>query len=283
MHATVNGASLFFDVEGAKLVADGPVLKERPTVILLHGGPGADHAIHKPAWSQLAEYAQVIYLDHRGNGRSDDGPRDLWTLDQWGDDIKGLCDALGVDKPIVVGTSFGGFVAQSYATRHPGHAGGLILISTAAKFDFEAMYAAFAQLGGATAADAARAYWSDPTVETRMRYHEACMSLYFRTPMDPDVLGRIILKNEVALHFNGPKNEQGRMDFRKALSAVTCPVMVMAGREDPVTPLAVNEEIVASLPKGAEFRVFDNCGHGVVGDRAEGAFATIRAFILGIA
>jgi len=73
MHVTVNGARLFFDVEGAKLVADGPQLVERPTIILLHGGPGADHAIHKPAWSRLADYAQVIYLDHRGNGRSDDG------------------------------------------------------------------------------------------------------------------------------------------------------------------------------------------------------------------
>ncbi len=283
MHVTVNGARLFFDVEGAKLVADGPRLTERPTVILLHGGPGADHAIHKPAWSRLAEYAQVIYLDHRGNGRSDASTPDQWTLDQWGDDVRGLCDALGVEKPIVVGTSFGGFVAQAYATRHPGHTGGLILISTAAKFDFEAMYAAFGRLGGEKAADAARAYWSDPTVETRTRYHEACMSLYFQTPMDPDVLNRIILKNDVALHFNGPKNEQGRMDFRAALCRVTCPVMVMAGRDDPVTPLAMNEEIVASLPGGAKFRVFDKCGHGVVGDRADDAFAAIRAFILSIA
>lgn len=280
MHVTVNGARLFFDVEGAKLVADGPKLQERPTVILLHGGPGADHAIHKPAWSRLAEYAQVIYLDHRGNGRSEDGPHDLWTLDQWGDDVKGLCDVLGVEKPFVVGTSFGGFVAQAYATRHPGHAGGLVLISTAAKFDFEAMYAAFGRLGGAKAADAARAYWSSPTVETRMRYHEACMSLYFQTPMDPDVLNRIILKNDVALHFNGPENEQGRMDFRAALSGVDCPVMVMAGRDDPVTPLEVNEEIVASLPNDPEFHVFDRCGHGVFGDRPEDAFAAIRTFIL---
>jgi len=283
MHVTVNGVRLFFDVEGAKLVADGPVLRERPTVILLHGGPGADHAVHKPAWGELADVAQIIYLDHRGNGRSEDGPTDLWTLDQWGDDVKGLCDVLGVEKPIVIGTSFGGFVAQAYATRHQGHVGGLVLISTAAKFDFEAMYSAFGALGGPEAAEAARNYWSDPTVETRMRYHEVCMSLYFQTPLDPDVLSRIILKNDVALHFNGPKNEQGRMDFRGALAGVTCPTMVLAGRDDPVTPLSMNEEIVANLPSGAEFRVFDRCGHGVVGDRPTEAFAAIRAFIAGIA
>ncbi len=106
------------------------------------------------------------------------------------------------------------------------------------------------------------------------------MSLYFQTPMDPDVLNRIILKNDVALHFNGPENEQGRMDFRAALSGVDCPVMVMAGRDDPVTPLEVNEEIVASLPNDPEFHVFDRCGHGVFGDRPEDAFAAIRTFIL---
>lgn len=279
MHVTVNGVRLFFDVEGAKLVADGPVLSERPTVILLHGGPGADHAIHKPAWSVLSDAAQIIYLDHRGNGRSDDGPSDLWTLDQWGDDVRGLCETLGIERPIVIGTSFGGFVAQAYATRHPDHIGGLILISTAAKFDFEAMYAAFGQLGGEEAAQAARAYWSAPTVETRMRYHEVCMSLYFQRPLDPDLLSRIILKNDVALHFNGPENGQGAMDFRSALSRVTCPAMVMAGRQDPVTPLSMSEEIVDCLPGDPAFHVFDDCGHGVVGDQPEEAFAAIRTFI----
>jgi len=40
MHVRVNGVRLFFDVEGAKLVPDGPVMREKPTLLLLHGGPG---------------------------------------------------------------------------------------------------------------------------------------------------------------------------------------------------------------------------------------------------
>lgn len=48
--------------------------------MLLHGGPGADHSIYKPDFTALTDVAQVIYLDHRGNGRSDDGPPELWTL-----------------------------------------------------------------------------------------------------------------------------------------------------------------------------------------------------------
>lgn len=54
--------------------------------------------------------------------------------------MKGLCDALGVVKPIGCGLSFGGFVAQSYATRYPENPGTLILLSTAAKIDFPTVF-----------------------------------------------------------------------------------------------------------------------------------------------
>ena len=50
MHVLVNGVRLFFDIEGAKLVPDGPVMREKPTLLLLHGGPGFDHSIYKPAY-----------------------------------------------------------------------------------------------------------------------------------------------------------------------------------------------------------------------------------------
>jgi pimeloyl-ACP methyl ester carboxylesterase len=135
MHVLVNGVRLFFDVEGGKLAPDGPTMREKPTLILLHGGPGFDHTIFKPAYSALADIAQVVYLDHRGNGRSDAGPKEAWTLAQWGDDVRGFCDALGIEKPVVLGVSFGGVVAMSYATRHPDHPSKLILITTEAKGD----------------------------------------------------------------------------------------------------------------------------------------------------
>src|SRR3977135_1497106 len=59
MHVFINGVRLFFDVEGAKLVPDGPAMREKPTLLLLHGGPGFDHSIYKPAYSALADAAHV--------------------------------------------------------------------------------------------------------------------------------------------------------------------------------------------------------------------------------
>ena len=60
MHVSVNGVRLFFDVEGAKLVPDGPAMREKPTLLMLHCGPGFDHSIYKPAYSALADVAQTI-------------------------------------------------------------------------------------------------------------------------------------------------------------------------------------------------------------------------------
>ena len=61
------------------------------------------------------------------------GPRESWNLAQWGDDVYGFCEALGISRPIVLGASFGGVVAMAYATRHPAHPAKLILISTEAQ------------------------------------------------------------------------------------------------------------------------------------------------------
>ena len=99
MRIEVNGVRLWFDVEGAALQASEESLERKPTLILLHGGPGADHSVFKPLYSQLASVAQIIYLDHRANGRSEHGPRSHWTLEQWGKDIKSFCDALEIQKP----------------------------------------------------------------------------------------------------------------------------------------------------------------------------------------
>lgn len=284
MYVAVNGARLYFDVDGEGLTPDGPALRQKPTVIMVHGGPGADHSVAKPFFSQLTDIAQVIYYDHRGNGRSDLSDPSQWNLRQWGDDLKGLCDALGIEKPIVIGTSFGGFVTLSYATRYPDHAAALVLISTAAKMHFEEVYAAFERLGGPRLRDIARAYWTAPTDAGRALYREHCLPLYaYRQNRATEWLDRIVWRNETALWFNGPENEHGAMDFRPSLHRITCPVLMMAGERDPVTPPRFSEEIAVGLAsEQLTFRRFPECGHGVIGDCPEAALAEIRAFILGL-
>jgi proline iminopeptidase len=281
MYVHVNGAKLFFDVDGESLTPDGKAMRQKPTVIMVHGGPGGDHTVSKPYFSQLTDIAQVIYYDHRGNGRSDFCDETSWNLAQWGDDLKGLCDALGIESPIVIGTSFGGFVTLSYATRHPGHAAALALISTAAKVNFQSVFSAFDRLGGDEIRAIAQAYWENPTAEGRALYRDRCVPFYsHNNSSSTDWISRILWKNETALWFNGPCNEHGRMDFRADLWKIDCPTLVLVGEEDPITPPEFSDEIAAGLrPDLRTYLKFSNCGHGVVGDKPDEALRALRSFI----
>jgi predicted alpha/beta-fold hydrolase len=101
MRINIGDVRLYFDVEGAGLVPDGPSMAERPVLVALHGGPGADHSLFKPVLGRAAEFAQVVYLDQRGSGRSDAGDPASWTWERWADDVVDFCDALGIANPVL--------------------------------------------------------------------------------------------------------------------------------------------------------------------------------------
>jgi len=286
MHVLINGVRLFFDVEGAKLVPDGPAMREKPTLLLLHGGPGFDHSIYKPAYSALADIAQIIYLDHRGNGRSDDGARESWNLAQWGDDVRAFCDALGVVDPIVLGASFGGMVALAYATRHPDHPSGLVLISTEAAGGThrDRRVALFERFGGAEVGALARRRFLEVQGQGDRAALDAwrrlAMPLYTRTPRDPDMARRAINRSEVLHWFTRPGGESHAFNMFPDLGRIQCPTLVLGGEDDPMIPIECQADIAAALPPHlVQFERFANCGHAVVPDAPERAIAVIRDFI----
>jgi pimeloyl-ACP methyl ester carboxylesterase len=272
------GVRLFVDVEGAVLVPEGPAMREKPTLLLLHGGPGYDHSGFKPFFSRLADLAQVVTYDHRGHGRSDRRPALEWTLDTFADDVVRLCDALGIVKPIVLGQSFGGFVAQRYLARHPHHPGKVILSSTTHHFALDRKLAMFEALGGAEARLAAEAFWRQPDAQTWADYNRVCKHLYNTTPQDAES-GRRTVMNEDIL-FAWVRGEQKSMDLRPGLANACCPVLVMAGESDPVTPVEDAAEIVAALPaRWVTFERFPRVGHGAWRDDPEAALSVLRRFI----
>lgn len=81
-------------------------------------------------------------------------------MPQWASDLAALIERLGLDRPVILGQSFGGMVAQRFAIDHPRLASGIILLSTAARFDLEQGVANFAQRGGARLAELARAFFT---------------------------------------------------------------------------------------------------------------------------
>ena len=284
MHVRVNGVQLFFDVEGPELVPDGPHMRRRLTVLFLHGGPGADHSHYRPEWSALSDVAQLIYLDHRGNGRSEHGPQALWTLAQWADDVRAFCDTLGIVKPVVLGASFGGMVAQAYATRHPEHPGKLILISTAARGGAftERRVALFEALGGPQVGDLARRRLLQGDTSPQVLDDWLCLALphYTRTPGDPDAPRRQVRNAEATRWFSRADGEGSTFDLRADLARVACPTLLMGGVLDPMLPIENQREMAALLPAhGLQYHEFANAGHGVLADAPERALALMRDFI----
>lgn len=163
------------------------------------------------------------------------------------------------------------FVAQAYATRYPDHPGKLILLSTVAKIDFPTIFAAFGRVGGPEVGALAESYWMNPTAEGRASYIKDCVPFYrHRRDRPPPNFSRIIMRTEVALHFNGPRNEHGWLDYRTDLAKLRCPVLLMSGEHDPIMPIALAEETTAAIPAHLlRFERLDGCAHDIHGDDPE--------------
>lgn len=279
MFVTVNGSRLFIEVFGQKLAKDGPRTIERPTVVALHGGP-SDHVHMLSMIAALTEVAQVVLYDHRGCGRSERSNPGSWTLDQWGDDVRGLCDVLGIEAPIVMGHSFGGFVAQSYAIRHPGHASRLVLSGTGPRFDAAISSEGFRRQGGDAAGAAFAAFAARPNAETVADFATHCRRLYsIRREVDPDVEART--RTNLALLFDFFGRESRAFDFTDGLAGVTTPVLVMGGDEDPVTPPPYQDALEAALKNAPVKRIrLPNVGHTLAVDAPQVVGDALRAWVL---
>lgn len=283
MFVTVNGARIFFDTAGSGLAIDGEQMRSKPTLIVMHGGPGFDHSTLRPYFDRFADTHQVLYIDHRGNGRSGGGP-ETWQLAQWGDDVKALCDALGIERPVVYGNSFGGMVAMAYAARHPDHPAKLILSSTAARMHFDETLRVFEHHGGPDARAVAERFWNSMSEADLAEYMRVCMPLYNPpgavTADQAAARRRALMKPEVTRHFS--LGEIKTMDAVPGLAKVKCPTLVLAGAYDPITPVVCAAEVFAALPRGlGRLEIFENAGHGVHRDEPDAAERVMREFLNG--
>jgi pimeloyl-ACP methyl ester carboxylesterase len=258
MHIDVNGIRLWFDVDGPTLVPDGSEMKERPTVVLVHGGPGVfDHSYFKPDFARLAEYAQVVYLDLRGHGRSDWGDAATWSFEACADDVRVFCDTVGIARPIVFGHSLGGPIVLLYGARHPGHAAGLVVQSGFARFDIPRLVEGFRRVAGAKVADiAGRSYAGEEVPDEEWARVFAAFGAHL-----PDKEREAHTPKNLEVNSRGMELIR-RLDIVDQLNRVDSPTLVSVGELDPVTPVAAAQEIVAGLPEGiAQLEVIDGAGH----------------------
>jgi proline iminopeptidase len=285
MHASIRGTRIYFDVEGMGLVPDGPVMRQRPVAMVIHGGPGSDHSGFKPGFSPLAARLQLIYFDHRGQGRSDPADPATYTLDENVEDMEALRRHLGLGPIVSIGTSYGGMVAMAHAARYPDAVSHLVLIVTAAHGGFiPRAQAIVRQRGTPEQQEVCDRVWAGSFQSAEeMRHYYAVMGPLYAQRHDPKAAeaGRLraIYSPDALNRAFGPDGFLRNFDLRPELSRITAPTLVLAGRHDWICPPEFSEEI-AALIHYADLRVFEHSSHSIRGDEPEAMVDAILGFLV---
>ena len=283
MRAKIRDTEIYFDIEGAGLVVDGPRLRSKPVAFLIHGGPGADHTSYKPTFSPLSQKMQLVYFDHRGQGRSARGPKETYTLDNNVEDMEALRQHLGLDKIVVLGSSYGGMVALSYAIRYPRNVSHLIVIATVADSRFlTRAREILAKRGTEEQIAIAQRLWDGAfeNEEQLREYFQVMMPMYSLTydPKSPqEAWNRTILSPDaINIAFGGFLRSYNVLN---ELHKITSPTLVIAGRSDWICPPEFSEEIAREIPN-ADLRIFENSGHLIRADEPEALRDAIAGFLV---
>ncbi len=277
---------------------------DAPRLLVLHGGPGADHQYLLPQLLRLADAYDCVFYDQRGGGRSKSAADDVGPV-TWRthvDDLAHVAAELVGDRPLhLVGYSWGGLLALLYALDAAGVAlptlgapvggGGAHARVAPASLTLIDPAPATRRLRERFEADFARRA-ADPRIAA-MRAELAASGLRER---DPDAHRQRAFELSVAGYFFDPEKARDLTPFRVAgrvqqsvweslgdfdllphVGRIACPTLVVHGREDPI-PLASSEALVAALPD-ARVTVLDQCGHVPYVEQPEALFAAVLPFL----
>lgn len=258
----------------------------RPVLILLHGGPGADHRYLLPQMLHLAEQYDVLLYDQRGGGRS----RVMNNASiGWRDhvaDLAAVSEESGIARPSLVGYSWGGMLALLYAIAQlddnclpePSR---LVLISpapvtTAYRAQFDANLRA---RGNAPAITEARAELvasdlreTDPDAY-RQRTFELGVAGYFADPAEAHdltpfrVVGRVQQSTWTSL---------GDFDLRPGIARLRLPAQIVYGSDDPI-PAASSVDVSRALQINPV--VIERCGHVPYVEQPQQLWGAIDPFL----
>ncbi len=266
--AKINNTEIYYDEYGSGF-----------PFLVMHGGLGIDHSYFRPAIDPLGDIFKLIFYDHRGEGRSGRPPLNAITLEQLADDANSLREILGYKKVGVIGHSFGGSVALHYAIRHPKKISYLILINASPAFDYwEEVMENIMQKDLTPEMRETLNAPVDPTIEGFREQFKITAPLYFynyNSEMEKkvtEVLNKMIFNPETAT-----LNEilLPKYDVSSLLSKIKISTLILAGKNDNVTPPSQAQRIYNSIPN-SELHIFEKSGHYPFYEETDEFFRIIR-------
>lgn len=283
MKAKIRGTEIYFDIAGMQLQPVGNDFVERPVLFMLHGGPGGDHLRFKQHSLELQDIAQLVFIDHRGCGRSKKTRRKDYTLKNNVEDIEALRKHLGLKKICVLGTSYGGMVAQGYAIRYPQHIDKLILVATSPSYRFIKEAKEYLQkYGNAQQIKISECLWngtfkSPQHVTQFFKLMDSIYSTTSRKHRKQNYSQSKTIWNHEVLN-EGFANSLKRYDFTHQLKKIKSPTLILAGQKDWICSPNQAKIMAKQIPH-SKLKIFKKCGHSVAVDAHTQYIAAIKRFL----
>ena len=241
-----------------------------PALVLLHGGFGFDSRSWRRQLDALSDEFTVVAWDMPGAGQSADPPETFRASD-FADCLAAFIAALGLERPHLLGLSFGSVLAMEFYRWHPSIPRSLILAS------------AYAGWVGSLPPEA---------VEGRKRHVLRALDLtpeQWAREWSPSMLSAeapATLTDEVvaalaAFHPAGQRviiQAFGDQDLRNVLPHITVPTLLLYGDQDVRSPVSVGEDLHAHIP-GSRLVVMPGVGHVSNIEAPERFNAEVRAFL----
>lgn len=252
-------------------------------LILLHGGPGLDHTMFRPWLDPLADELRLLFVDERGQGRSDRVEPATLTLSAWAGDVDLLAEALGLERFALLGHSFGAIIATTHAIE-VGTAAGYVISgggdsSATLDADVQASLEAFGDEGAAIA----KSWEDEKTVQTEAEFAALMatqMPFHFAGTVPPDFGAATLYAPEVLRH--AASMGYGDFDYPPHLDRVAKPTLVIVGERDrTTTPRAAR--VLHEGIRGSELLVIPDAGHMSYVEAPEPYIGAVRRFLRRIA
>jgi len=262
------------------------VMGEGYPLLIMHGGPGADHTTLL-SLRPCADQFTLIFYDHRCNGRSIGAAVSSMTWENLTADAEALRQTLGFDKWAVLGHSFGGMVALEYALRYPQSVSHLLLMDTCGDTHWVQQNA--------------------PDILAKRGYNAAAVqaaSRFFNGQLEPDEVLPAMLKFGRAYYYNSSflRYVRGvvsgfRVKMRPEalifgfgqllkgwtvmdrLDEIKVPTLVLAGRDDFQFP-PEHQVILADRIPDAQLEIIECAGHNAPMERPDEVAQIVRRFMI---
>jgi proline iminopeptidase len=282
-HAAQAESGTTFDGPGGKIYYEVIGSGAATPLVLVNGGPGLDHSyLHtSTAWDVLARNRRVIFYDQRGNGRSSPlKAGQSCTLADQIDDLDALRAHVGLERMILLGSSWGGYLSMAYAARHPERVAGLVLVDSGGpKWDeksdlYDKVYPEVVEREKSL--EFAIEFGDEAAKD---QYNREDFSMLFYSPEKRDAFLAFL----TPLKFNWEVNEAlsrdlARFDLTPELPKFRFPTLVITGRFDMNVAPVFAYQMYKAIP-GAQFTVFEKSGHLPFTEEPDAFASRVESFL----